>query len=249
MEKQYVEYTVRDQIVKVLKIEYPINKNDAYLIGRIAGDGSYTFNEKKQFIRMGFTSKDYNIMKYLKELYCPNTQIIDRSNREININNGYKTYNYKNLESYELHFPIRLTEQFSKHGIVCKKQDRVIACIPDNLFSCAMLGFFDSDGSIAVRHRKDCRTPRLNMILTSSAEKILKHTQRHLENKLNISCSIYKEKNFSRLKIENTKKCIEFFDWLYSELPDFFCYKKKNIFDQYMSCVRLGEFREGHNSE
>lgn len=249
MEKQYVEYTVRDQIVKVLKIKYPINKNDAYLIGRIAGDGSYSFNEQKKFIRMGLTSKDFSIMNSIKNLYCPNTNILDRNNREITINNGYKDYHYKNLESYELNFPIRLTEQFQKHGIVAPKKDRVIAGIPDNLFSCALLGFLDSDGSIQVRHRKDCRTPRLNLVLTSSAEKILKHIQRHLENKLNISCSIHQEKNFSRLKIDNTKKAIEFCDWIYSILPDFYCYKKKNIFDQYMSCVRLGEFREGHISE
>lgn len=247
MERQYVEYTVRKNTVVVGMLNYPMTATDAYVIGRIAADGSYTYNHAKRFIRMGLSAKDEKLLQAFAAEYMPNTPIINRDGRHISIFNGIKTYNYVTEGHREIHFPIRFTEQLKRHGIVCHKPDRVLAGIPDRLFSAAVLGFLDGDGSIIVRHRKDCRTPRLHIDIGTGATTILSHIQKHLERKLGIASSINvrSKSKSSNLRIETTEKAIQFCEWVYSELPEFFCKRKKAVFDRYMSCVRSGENGEG----
>lgn len=245
MERE-IEYKVKKTSrIKVNQLTDSID--NYYLISYIAMDGSYTFNEKKQFIRMSLSSSEKYILDYINQKFFPDVKIIDRSNRDINITNNIgKTYNYKNRSHWEMHFPIAFTEQLKRFGIVCHKPNRVIAAIPKKFWSVIALGLIDSDGSIVVRHRKDGRTPRLNIHIVSSAEKILVHLQRELENTLNISSSLYKRyETCVELRINNTTSAIKFCKWIYSNLPSIYNYKKKRIFDDYMSCVSSGELLEG----
>lgn len=247
MERQYVEYTVRSKIIKVGLLHNPLSATDAYIIGRIAADGSYTYNKNKHFTQMGLSAKDVIFLQQVSKEYFPNTKYLSRDNRPITINNKRKDYHYVTEGHGEIRFPVRFTDQLKKHGIVAPKAQRVLAGIPDSLFSAAVLGFLDGDGSIIVRHRKDCRSPRLHIDIGTSAVKILNHIQKHLERKLGIASSIHerRSKTSSNLRIETTSKAIEFCEWLYSNTSDIYCTKKKSIFDSYMSCVRLGEVGKG----
>lgn len=251
MERQYVEYTVRENIVKVGLLHSPISSTDAYLIGRIAADGAYTFTKEKHFVRMGISAKDMNFLDSVSKEYMPNTLPTSRDGRSITINNGKKDYHYTTDGHGELHFPIRFTDQLHKHGIVCHKPDRVLAGIPDRHFNSAVLGFLDGDGSIIVRRRKDCRSPRLHINICSGAVTILSHIQKHLERKLGIASSIHARSNArcSDLRIETTKSSIKFCEWLYDSASSILCEKKKTIFTRYMSCVRSGEFGEGRKAD
>lgn len=253
MERQFVEYTVRSNIVKVGLFHRPLSVTDAYVIGRIAADGSYTYNPDRHFTRMGISAKDVYFLQRFSEEYMPNTKYIPRDDRHITINNGRKDYHYVTEGHGELHFPVRFTDQLRKHGIVALKPERILAGIPDDLFSAAILGFLDGDGSIIIRRRKDCRSPRLHIDIGTSAVRILDHIQKHLERRLGIASSVYvrSSSKSSNLRIETTEKAIEFCQWIYSRIPDFYCAKKKSIFDYYMSCVRSGEFGKGQkdNSE
>jgi hypothetical protein len=247
MERQYVEYTTQavKHTVKVGLFNYPLSPTDAYIIGRIAADGAYSYNKQKKFVRMGLSAKDIPLLEKIASIYCPNTKVIDRSGRNITINNGKKDYHYVTEGHGELNFPSKFTDQLGKHGVRCSKPDRVLAGIPDSLFSSAVLGFLDGDGSIVVRHRKDCRTPRLIIHMVSGARKVLVHIQKHLERKLGIASSLIERKEKCwELRIETTETAIRFCNWVYSVKTDVFCEKKKRVFDRYMSCVRLGEFGE-----
>jgi hypothetical protein len=248
MERQYVEYTVRKGTSKVGLFHSPLSKQDAYIIGRIAADGSYTYNHEKRFVRMGMSAKDVPFLEWLVNEYMPSTHVLSRDNRHITINNGIKDYHYITKGHGEVHFPVKFTEQLGKYGVVCHKPRRVLAGIPKAMFKHAVHGFFDGDGSVVVRHRKDCRTPRLNIHFVSGCETILNHLQREFTNHLGMATQMYARPGGKcfELRVQNTEEAIRFCKWLYSDAPDVFCRKKFEVFRRYMkSCVRSGEIGEG----
>lgn len=249
MERLPIEYTVRGKEYIVYPIDKIQNATDAYVIGYLAADGAYSkIGKQKNFDRMSITSSQKFVIDGIIENYIPNNEAMDRSNRKISITNTLgKTYNYENRPCWEMHFPIRFTESLRKYGIVCNKPERVMAGIPKQFRSAYILGFMDGDGSIVVRHRKDCRTPRLSIHIITGAQKIALQLQNELANEYGIISSIYHRqgnKNYCELRINNTQHAIKFCEIIYSNLPDFYNFKKKQIFDSYMSCVGSGELRE-----
>lgn len=246
MERQSVEYTVRGIKYKVNLLNEIQDETDAYVIGYLAADGSFSYGGKKNFMKMGISSKNRYILEGIRTKYIPLNSIRKRV-RNISITNAQgKKYKYQNNVNYELDFPIRFSESLVKYGIAKPKTQRVIAGVPKKYWSACILGFLDADGSIQVRHRKDRRTSRLNIHIVTSARTITRHIQRECENVLKIGSSIYERKNADCVdfKIETTKSAIKFCKWIYNSLPDFYNYQKKKIFDSYMSCVSSGELLE-----
>lgn len=246
-ERHIVEYQDKGQIKSCFVLDSVNTHTDAYVIGLLASDGGYYLAKNKYHRICFYTSEEWSV-KAMNEYFVGGkyrTRV-----RNINITNSQgKEYKYDNSISYEYDLPTKSTESLLKFGIGSKKSDRVLAGIKKDLFKSAVLGFLDGDGSIVVRNRKDCRTPRLNIHIVSGAKKILIHIQRHLENELNISSSIYdRNKNCSELRINNTISAIKFCNWIYSDLPDFYSNRKKKIFDNYLkSCVSSDELLESLN--
>lgn len=212
----------------------------AYIIGLLAADGGYNVSKKIYERFCFYTSEEYQANNISKHFNCK----IRKRVRDISLNG----YEYINNISYEVEIPSIHVKELKKYGIITKKTNRVISGIPKNLMYSYILGFLDGDGSIIVRHRKDCRKPRLNVHIVSGAEKILIQIQRFLEDE-NISSSIYqrKEKCFE-LRINNTNSSIKFCNSMYNILPKFFNYKKNKIFKDYLkSCVQSDELLEGSN--
>jgi len=238
-ERQLVEYQVRGQKKKCYVLDKISSSTDAYIIGLLCADSGFILS-KNRYPRLTFYTSELwaakNISLFFGGSYKERTRNIDITNAQ-----GRK-YSYKNNISYDVEIPSKSTQSLSKFGIVTKKRDRVLAGIPKDFFKSAILGFLDGDGSIVVRKRKDCRTPRLNIHFVTSCEKLTVHIQRHLEAVLNISSSIYKRSDSCiELRINNTTSSIKFCEWIYSDLPDFYNKKKKNIFDEYKSCVSSDE--------
>ena len=231
MESYYDEYTARQtgKLLRVYKFDTISNPTDAYFVGLIAADGSYTYNEKKKFMRMGFSSNNVNLISAIRDRYCQGVEVIDRSNRIVQVNG--RTYQNPN---FELHFPVGIARSLANFGIACHKPQRVMARIPKQYMSAYLLGFIDGDGSIIVRHRKDCRYPRLNIHIVSGATKILTQIQRYLESDCNIASSIYeRSEKYAELRINHTTRAIEFCNLIYSNLPNFYNIGKKEVFDTY----------------
>lgn len=250
MERSQIEYIVRGKQYIVNPIDEIKSATDAYIIGYLAMDGSYHYSKKTHFARMGLSSSEKYIINGVIDEYMPSMIASDRSDREISITNSCgKTYHYNNREHWEIGFPIRFTESLGKFGIAKPKNERTLVGIPKKYMSAYILGVIDADGYISVVNRKDCRTPRLNIIITSSAFKILQLIQREIDANLGISTTLLARKNAncSNLSIWNTKSAIKFCQWIYSDLPKFYNHKKHNIFKSYMSCVCSGELLESES--
>lgn len=231
MESQYDEYVARatGKTYRVYNFDTIENPTDAYFVGLVATNGAYTYNKEKNFPRMSFSSNNKHIITAMRDRYCIGVDVMDRSNRVITVNNR----TYQN-ESYELNFPIGLTRSLANFGVARSKPERTMVRIPKAFISAYILGIIDGDGSIVVRHRKDCRTPRLNIHIVTGAEKLAEQVQRMLEDDLNIASSIYKRnENCVDLRINNTNRAVEFCQWIYSNLPSFYNIGKKKIFDEY----------------
>lgn len=245
-ERRVVEYAARGNQYIVYPIDKIESATDAYIVGMLAADGSFSVNPRG-YVRCTLSSSEKFVINGIINEYMPLTPAMDRSNRDIDITNSQgKTYHYHNREHYEVNISAPLINSLRKFGIICPKPERVISGIPQRYMSAYILGFFDGDGSVVVRHRKDCRTPRLSIHFVTGATRIAEQIQNELANRLNIASSIYqRNENCVDLRINHTERSVQFCQWIYSDLPKFYSFKKKNIFDSYYeSCVRSGELRE-----
>lgn len=250
-ERQVVEYQDKGQIKTCTVVNSVESATSAYVIGLLCADGGYGLM-KKQYDRMTFYSSKEWAVKAMQRFFVGGQYRTRVRNLEVTNDIGV-TYQYDDNVSYEYSIPSKSTASLKKFGIVCLKPSRVLAGIKDVHFKSAVLGFFDGDGSVVVRHRKDCRTPRLNIHIVTGAQKVAQHVQRRLEEDLGISSSIYvRSERCVELRINNTTSAIKFCQWIYSDLPEFYDKKKKGVFDRYMgvvpeSCVHSDELLETLN--
>lgn len=230
MESYYSEYTANatGKTYRVFCFDTIDNPTDAYFIGLMAMDGGYS-EAKQKYPRMSLSSNNKQLITDIRDRYCVGVNVIDRSERVVSVQNR----TYQN-ESYELHFPVGVTRSLANFGIARHKPERTMVRIPNQYLSAYLLGIIDGDGSIVVRHRKDCRAPRLNIHIVSGALLILAQIQRLLESDWNIASSIYEQKEtYSELRINNTTRAVQFCSMIYSQMPEFYNTKKKDIFDKY----------------
>lgn len=239
--ESFSEYTDKNIVRRFYKFNYISNSTDAYLIGYLSCDGNYSEQKKngKLYPKMGVTSTDKYIVESFQKTYCPDQSILYREPRSSLKVNATKS-------TADLWFPKKMETTFKKFGIYTEKSKRRLIGIPKEYMSSYTLGVMDADGCFVVRHRKDCRTPRLNIHIVSSAVDLLLDIQKHLELNLNIASSIYNRKSSkcSELRINNTVSAIKFGEWIYSKLPNTYNYKKHSIFKNYYAGLNLGELLE-----
>ena len=217
--ENFCEYTDKGNTKKYLVIGNKITSDDAYLIGYLACDGGYVVNKKWPFMMLSSISK--NVIDWVKENYIPDATIYNigvRSSKKVNAIN----------EVFEIRFPSKGSQQFSRFGIFCKKIDRRVISIPTSMMNPYIAGVIDADGFITVTHRKDCRTPRLRWFITHESEKYLAD----LQNWLPISTTLRQHgKNVWRLQAQNTVENIEFLSKLLQYLKN---PKKIQVLNDYL---------------
>lgn len=230
--ENYGEYTVRGKVFRYKEFDKITNSDQAYFIGYMSADGGYLRNKRKdnQFPKMSLTSTDKYLVEHFCETYSPDTSIQyrePRSSKKVNASNP----------TAEINFSSKMNDTFKRFGIFDYKPNRQMVGIQRAFYSSYILGVMDADGCFVVRHRRDCRTPRLNIHIVSSAIKILENIQRILETELNISSSIYERKNQEcyEFRINNTDHAVKFGEWIYSNKPSCYNYKKNKIFSNYIN--------------
>lgn len=208
--------------------------DDAYFVGHLAFDGS--FESRNRVISIDTTS--IFLLGFWKEHYCPTSEIYLRGPR------SSEKVNAK-LPCGRLSLPRPMSSDLGKFGLLEYKPGRTLVGIPREFMAPYTLGAVDAEGYFSIRHRKDCRTPRLAFGMSSSAVKLLISIQAELE-RINISSRLSGDDSFSSLRIETVTTCIKFVEWLYSRLPTVYNIKKKDIVDSYLYkyCRRSGELLE-----
>lgn len=232
IESDFREYTVRGKVIRYRNLDAISNSTDAYFIGYLSADGTYQLGKKpngKCYPTMGISSTDEYIIKMFRDLYCP---LVVYKNRGKRSSKKVRSTH----DGFEMKFPRAMRQGFNKFGIFDYKPNRHMVGIGKTVQWAYMLGVMDADGCFVVRHRRDCRTPRLNIHIVSSAYNILIEMQRRLEE-AGIISSVYGRKgsNCFELRINNTQHAIKFGKLLYSDLPAVYNFKKKQIFDTYVN--------------
>lgn len=213
------------------------NPEDAYLIGYLSSDGTYSVTTKtngKVYGRMGVSSTSIDIIEYFKETYAPDNKLNYRQPRSsVKVNAINPTV--------ELWFPSIYRNTFNIFGIYKHKPERDIKNVSIEFMNSCLLGIMDADGCFVIRNREDCNIKLLNVHIVSSATNLLKTIQAHLKITLNINSSIYvrKNNNCSELRINNTQDSIKFGKYIYNNLPTKFNENKYNIFKSYCDLYNI----------
>lgn len=240
--ESFGEYNDKGNVYRYKTFDKITSKEEAYFIGFMMMDGSFLNFKKgnKRYPRMGITTTFHYFVEYYQQMYCPDTTITTRearSSKKVNAINPTK----------EIEFPRKMNRIFERFGLLDYKPNRKVVGIPKRFVHCFVLGVMDADGCFVVRHRKDCRTPRLSVHVVSSCINCLEWIQRYAEEELGFASSVYQRKNSAcyELRINNTKSAIKFGQFIYSDLPEVYYHKRKRIYDKYiMSCANSGELLE-----
>lgn len=132
-----------------LNIFNKLDKNSAYLIGYLAGDGIYNQPTHKRLARMGVSSNNKSVIDWVKVNFTPDSTIDQR----LPINKTRKIVS-TNI-SYKITMSSKFSEAFKKYGILSLKKDRVCVGISKKLFRNYLKGLIDSDGYFASGYRLD----------------------------------------------------------------------------------------------
>lgn len=199
---------------------------DAYVVGNLAFDGTYATQRHCMVIE----TTDEQFVNFFKKYYSPTSKIKNRGKRS---SKKVKAVN----DSFRLYVPRPQGKQLGKYGIMALKKDRGIYSVPSKFMSAWFLGALDAEGWWTVRHRKDCRTPRLNFGLLSSAVNLVNLMQCELL-KVGISSRVNTDTRYgvpmAKLRVENVQEALKLGEWIYSDLPKCFSKKKKKVFTDYV---------------
>ena len=194
-------------------LENICSKKVAYLIGYLAGDGSYENGNGKRTDRLSVTTTDKETMDWMIETFNlpEETRVVRKNNVALGI--------YATKDAYVKTFPTSYSGEFNKFGILCRKTDRMIHNINKSDMKYWLLGFLDSDGMISWSERKDRNRIAAKVCFTHPSFKLLERIQTFLIDELSIPSSIKPkgtEKCFvlSFSKISDVKR---FGDYVYSD--------------------------------
>lgn len=159
-------------------------KERAYFLGLIYADG-YITDYSELGISLHFDDK--YILEVLNEQLGNVHNIKERIRK-----NSYNGYDYTSHTADLRIYSKPLCDDLIKHGIMPRKtKSNIFPLIEDNLFSHFLRGYFDGDGCI-YKHNKQ----GYNMVhFTCGSKSFLEYLFRKIENKLNITGKIYKEKD------------------------------------------------------
>lgn len=228
------EYLINGKSFRLNTFDKIESKEQAYLIGYLAGDGGYNPPTHKRLARLYVSSIDKSVIYGFQSLFCPDNEI--NSKNPVNNSTGYsiKTNNL----SYTLNFSSKFSECFNKFGLLSKKQDRRLVNIPHKFMRHYLLGLFDADGHISFGHRKDRNRLWANFGITGQSLDIFGKIQNYISDDLNISSSVKprKDENCYDLKFSKIDSVIKLLDWLYEDTPTVF---NKQKYERYLKLKQL----------
>lgn len=188
-------------------------KDIAYLIGFLSGDGGFSDGFGKRGNRMAISTTDEEIVDWIS------SHIEEFSKESAVLNDNPKAGIFARLPAYRKTFNTSWTPLFNKYGIVCKKESRSVQNISKKNMKYFIMGFLDADGCISFTQRKDRDRICAKVSFTHPSIKLLEKIQGFLSEELCI-CSTIKPKGAEKCfvlscsKIEGVEK---FCSWLYSE--------------------------------
>lgn len=202
------------------------DKKIAYLIGYLAGDGNFNGGYGKRSDRLGITTTDMDVVRWIDENICK------FSARGGSMNDNPDRGIYAKLPSFSLTFGVKYTETFRHYGIMCKKKDRMLQNISKKYMKYFLLGFLDSDGCISFTERKDRNRITGHVSWTHPSIKLLEKIQTYLAEELSIISTIRPKRDedcfvLSFSKMQDIKR---FGEWIYSEKKDVVLKRKYNKF-------------------
>jgi len=195
----------------MLKIEN--EANIAYLVGFMAGDGSYSNGWGKRTDRLDVGTTDVEIVEWF------NTNVLDFTTANPRLNNNEARGIIAKLPSYRVVFPAKWVDFFNKYGILSKKVDRTVVNISKKNMKYYMLGLFDADGCISWGHRTDRDRVTGKISYSHPSFNLLQYLQNFLMNELNICSSIRPKKGEACFVLEFSKidSVLKFCSWMYSD--------------------------------
>lgn len=215
-----IQYT-NNQYARVRDLKYIQDKNDAYFIGYLAGDGNVLgIKNENRSTRMSVGSADEYIIKYFQERYQPDSKYSSRmggSNPNKNI--------YATMMSHRITFSPFYSEMFDYYGILDYKPNREMKNIQEEYVKHFLLGLMDSDGSISYHYGDNGyggNRFRCGVKYTHPSTKLLNSIKDYIKINLNVDCSINKKKNEDcyALSISGLNDCLYYLRWLYSDTPE-----------------------------
>lgn len=218
------EYLINNKQFRLNTFDHIRDSKDAYLIGYLCGDGSYSARTKKKRAKISICSSDKEIIEWIHKNYCPDSKMSSL----IPVNKVRNIISTK--PSYRLPLSSEFSETFEFYKILSKKKDRNLVNIPLKYMKYYILGLFDSDGHCSWGRRKDRNRLWCNIGITHQSINVLSKVQEFLTIHLNISSALKqrKDEDCLDLKFSNRDSIIRFINWLYSE-DGIFCMNRKKI--------------------
>jgi len=226
------EYLINGKTYRLNVFEKIENKEQAYLIGYLAGDGGFNPPTYKRKARLYVSSVEESIIQAIKEEFCPDGVI--NSKIPINKTSGYSIKTDK--FTYTLNFSSKFESCFNKFGVLNKKPDRTLVNISKKNMRYYIHGLFDADGHASWGRRKDRNRLWVNVAITHQSWDILTKIQNFLVEELNIASTVRQRKteNCIDLRFSNRDSAVTFLTWMYEVTPKFFNKTKKQIADNFL---------------
>lgn len=223
------EYKINNKLYR-LNLFTSIQKNEAYLLGYLLGDGGYHSMTHKRLARMFVSSTEKYIVEFFKSTFCPDTTILSKVpvNKKRNI--------VSNKESHVLVFSSKFSEIFKLHGLLSLKTTRTFHNIPKNQFSIFLLGLFDADGNFSWGFRRDRNRLWAQFKITHPNLNMLKKLQVFLSKELGVSSFINPKagENCYVLQVSSIAEVNKVLSYMYSNLPDVYNITKYNNYLTYI---------------
>ena len=225
------EYIINNKSHRLNLFSKLRDKDDAYFIGYLSGGGAYHKKTKKRSHRMAVSSTDIYIIDAFCDKYQPD------SDPDLRPPNDSKKHNIKGKKCYKnLVMSSKFSDCFKPYGIMDLKPKRTLINVSKKLMPFAILGLFDSDGSISWGKRKDRDRLWVDFKITHPSLNILNKISKYFSEELNISSFIVPkgEENCFVLRISKREFVREIFDFLYTEFPFVYNKFKYNSFKKFL---------------
>ena len=218
------EYSINNKIYRLNLFDKVENKEQAYLLGYLLGDGGFHKPTHKRNARLFVSSSEKYIIQHFQETYCPDSAI----GQKIPVNTTRRIYSKK--LSYTLNFSSKFSEMFNKYGLLSIKVDRDIINIPKRFMKSYIHGLVDADGHYSWGRRKDRDRLWCNFAITHQSLKSLVKVQKYLSEELGISSYINprKDEKCLDLKLSKISDIVKVIEWLYTDTPKVFNTTKRD---------------------
>ena len=233
--EDYSLYLVNGKEYRIRDFEEVNTKEEAYFIGYLLGDGSFSKHSPKKLEKLTITSVEEYIIQFFNNYFQPDNKY--RSAMPVN--------NTRNIvatrEAHIMPLSSVFTDVFCKYKIMGLKQDRrFVELENESLMKSYIIGLIDADGYVSYhygfnssdKNRKESDKTILKHAIgiTHPSTEMLIELNNYLNKTLGINgiidkksgekCMIYRINSRMDIKV--------FIDWLYSDLPQIYNTNKYN---------------------